>query len=122
MTKPLVTIHNDDEGMFGGMSSAEIAEVDVDATLAAYDLELTKALRADMPEIEVVLVYGPYGGRSIHVVSELSEQEEYDISISVGEIVAQVYERGTFWTVRSEVLKPPMADDKIGYCDQCREE
>jgi hypothetical protein len=47
MTKPLVTIHNDDEGMFGGMSSAEIAEVDVDATLAAYDLELTKALRGD---------------------------------------------------------------------------
>jgi hypothetical protein len=96
-----VEIHNDDEGFFAGMPTDELETVDVENTLAKYALELSQALREDMPEIDFSLLHGPYGGRSIRVTSDLSEQEEQDISESVGEVVARVYESGTFWTVKA---------------------
>ena len=105
MTKQLfeLTLKNDDAGMFGGMSSEEIEQVDVDATIAAYEKEVTAAIAKKYPEIKVVHQYGPYCGSSFrwtHLTDETDETDESDYYDLISDVIGEIYNRGTFWVTK----------------------
>lgn len=89
--KLAITVKNDDEGFFGNDPTDNL---NVDASISNYENELKEALTKAFPTAEITLEYGSYAGASL-VLSDDSIEEE------VSEIVARVYERGTFWTEKN---------------------
>ena len=104
MNKPTVTIKNDFEGMFSGLSTEEMEKVDERATVDAYKIKLLAALKKDYPGYNYEFTYGPYGGKSIIVAPEMDDEgNEDDISEYISETVARVYELGQFWTMKKKL-------------------
>ncbi len=83
-----ITIKNDDEGFFGYESTDT---VNVAESISNYENELKEALLVAFPSADITLEYGNYAGASI-IVSDDSIEDE------IAEIVALIYDRGTFWS------------------------
>jgi hypothetical protein len=95
-----VDLMNDDEGMFGGMTSGEIEAVDAKASVAEFERMISEAVEKALPEVELEHHFGPYGGASIvtsHLTSETTLSDEEAISEEISEIVGAIYEKGEFW-------------------------
>lgn len=84
-----IVLKNDDEGMFGGASTDGI---NVQQTIAQYEEEVTRAIKASYPDAIIEHQYGPYGGPSLKIYD--GEGIDYDI---IQDIVGRVYNRGSFW-------------------------
>lgn len=95
-----VDLMNDDEGMFGGMSSSEIEAVDAKASIEEYERMISAAIEKALPEVELEHHFGSYGGASIvtsHLTSETTLRDEELINEEISEIVGAIYEKGEFW-------------------------
>ena len=97
MAKIIVEIHNDWEGMFGGVLSEEMDKIDVDRTIVEYEKLLLNELEIEYPDIDFRLYYGNYTCDPIFVDICDDWDMEWTIKETVSEIIATVYERGEFW-------------------------
>jgi hypothetical protein len=89
----LITIKNDEEGMFGSESTDS---VNVQESIDNFDNQIMKRLAEQFPGAEINLEYGPYSGASIIVEGD----DEDEILDAVTEIVGHVYNNASFWSYR----------------------
>jgi hypothetical protein len=96
-TKILIAI--DDEGMLGGMSSEEIASVDVAASYQNYLDEISKRILERYPDAEIETSIGPTTYMTKVFSDDLDAEE--DMTLDIEDIGASVYEAGNFWVNRN---------------------
>lgn len=96
-----VTLRNDDEGMFSTLSSDELETVDVSATIAKYEEQVTKALRKALPELALVHEFGTYGGRSVIFDGlDIDDPDAQWMEDVIQDVVGKVCNMGNFWVTK----------------------
>jgi hypothetical protein len=94
-----ITVRNNDDAFLGSDPEA-IAKIDVEKSVANYQVELKAALVAAFPGADITLEHFNYSGRSIIIDIDYEDVHEFstiEISEDVTAIVERIYNRGTFW-------------------------
>lgn len=99
--KYFITIKIDDEGMFGGIDSAELDKVDTTATVEKYIELYRNAVKKDYPEATVDFQYAPYAGRSVVIITDSNEADDENelgpMTDLISEIGGRIFDAGDFW-------------------------